>query len=195
MKKSNKVLSAYVLRTFVFIAMSLHLLGCGGNSMDEIEQLRVDEGLLPISTSRNIRLILSDSGEVKIVMTAPLIERFAEKEEDPYNLLNQGMEVVFLDSLGNLEANVTSEHAIHYPEKNILVLTKNVVVNNMDGDKLNSEYLIWNSKTKKITSNDFVKITTGDGIMYGDGFEADQDFTNYRIKNSKGIISVEDEGL
>ena len=151
MKKCNKVLSAIVLRTFVFIGMSLLLLSCGGNSMNEIEQLNEEGGMLPISTSRNIKLILSDSGEVKIEMVAPLLERFAPEGEDPYNLLSEGMEVVFLDSLGNVEANVTSEHAIHHPDKDILVLTKNVVVHNLDGDRLNSEYLIWNAKTKKIT--------------------------------------------
>jgi LPS export ABC transporter protein LptC len=179
----------------VFIATGLFTTSCGGNSMDDIEQLNIENELLPVATSKNIRLILSDSGEVKIEMRAPNLERFIIEGEPPYNLLSSGMEVNFFDSLGNVDANVKCEHAIHYPEKQILILTKNVVVVNIEGDRLNSEYLIWNAKTKKITSNDFVKITTGDEIMYGDGFEADQDLTNYEIRNIKGIISVEDEDI
>lgn len=194
-KLKSRVLNTFVLGTFVFMAIGIVSSGCSGNSMDEIEQLIIENEDMPVSTSKNITLLLSDSGNIKIEMTAPLVERFLEEGEPPYDLLSEGMMVEFFDSLGNVEANVKCNHAVHYPEKELLILTKNVVVYNIDGDVLNSEYLVWNAKTKKITSNDFVKITTGDEIIYGDGFEADQDFTNYQIRNIKGIISVDDEDL
>ena len=184
-----------MLGTFVFLGVAIFTSSCGGNSMDDIEQFVVDSETLPVSTSKNIKLVISDSGNIKVVMTAPVVERFANDEESPYDLLTEGMRVEFLDSLGVVEANVECEHAVHYPQKDILILTKNVEVYNIDGDKLNSEYLVWNAKTKKITSNDFVKITSGDEIIYGDGFEADQDFTNYEIKNIKGVIYIDDEDL
>ena len=195
MMKFNRVLSTYVLRTFVFISVALQLINCDGNSMDEIEQISLKGEILPVSTSKDVKLILSDSGNVKVIMIAPLIERFIEENESPYDLLPQGMEIEFLDSLGNVEANVKCEHSIYYPEKQILILTKNVEVYNIEGNKLNSEYLVWDANTKKITSNDFVKITTGGEIIYGNGFEADQDFTNYQIENIKGVITLEDEDI
>ena len=195
MKNHTKVLSTKVLGTFLFFSFALLLVGCGGNSMESMEQFADDGVDHPISTSKNVKVILSDSGNVKIIMRAPLVERFTQNEEEPYDLLSEGMHVDFLDSLGNVDANVTCEHAIHYPQKKILILTKNVQVYNVDGDKLNSEYLVWNSKTEKITSNDFVKITTGDEIIYGNGFEADQDFTNYQISDIKGVISIDDEDI
>lgn len=195
MIKRLKVLSTKVLGTFAFVLIGFCMVSCGANSLDDMEQFVDDGELKPVSTSQNIKVVLSDSGRIKIIMKAPLVERFINPGEDPYDLLSEGMHVDFLDSLGNVEAYVTSEHAVHYPKKDILVLTKNVQVYNLDGDKLNSEYLVWNSKTEKITSNDFVKITTGDEIMYGDGFEADQDLTNYQISNIKGIISIDDEGI
>lgn len=194
-KNLNKVLSTAVLGTFVFFGIAMVTISCGGNSLDDIEHLNISTEVMPVSTSKNMTLLLSDSGEVKIEMSAPLVERFIQTDEKPYNLLSQGMVVDFYDSIGNVEANVKCEHAVHYPEKEILILTKNVEVYNIEGDRLNSEYLVWNAKTKKITSNDFVKITTGDEIMYGDGFEADQDLTNYQIKNIKGIISIDDEDI
>ncbi len=195
MRYNIKVLSTKVLGAFAFILLGLVTIGCNTNSLDDMEQFVTDGKLKPESTSRNLKVVWSDSGRVKMVMKAPLVERFALPGEDPYDLMPEGMRVNFLDSLGNEEANVTCEHAIYYPKKNILVLTKNVQVLNLEGDKLNSEYLVWNSKTEKITSNDFVKITTGDEIMYGHGFEADQDLTNYHIRNIKGIISIDDEDI
>jgi hypothetical protein len=67
---------------------------------------------------------------------------------------------------------------------------KNVVVVNEKGERLNTEHLIWDEKKEKLLSDDFVKITTKDEIFYGNGFEANQDFTKYRIYKLKGTISL-----
>ena len=40
-----------------------------------------------------------------------------------------------------------------------------------------------------------MKFTTKDEIIYGDGFEANQDLSDYTMNHIKGIISVENEGL
>lgn len=190
-----KVLSAFALRTFVYISVAVFMISCGGNTLQEIDELIVESEDLPLSTSKNIVLNFSDSGVVKIVLKAPVLERYIDEDEVPYDLLPEGMRIEFIDSLGNVEAKVMSKHAIHYPNKDILELSDDVQVYNLDGDKLNSEHLTWNSRTKKIHSEDFVKITTEDEIIYGDGFEANQDFTNYRINHIKGIISLDDESV
>jgi LPS export ABC transporter protein LptC len=71
----------------------------------------------------------------------------------------------------------------------------NVEVVNAKGDKLNTEHLIWDEQKKKITSDAFVKITTAKEIIMGKGLEANQDFTQYEIKNIQGIINIGDEKL
>ena len=58
---------------------------------------------------------------------------------------------------------------------------------------MNTEQLIWDIGQKRIISDAFVKITTADEIIYGDGLESNQEFTKYIIKNIKGIISVDEE--
>ena len=60
---------------------------------------------------------------------------------------------------------------------------------------LNTEHLIWLQKEEKIYTEEFVKITTPDEIIYGDGLEANQQFTKYRIKNIKGTIAVDEDSL
>ena len=69
----------------------------------------------------------------------------------------------------------------------------NVIVTNKDGDQLNTEQLIWDQAKQTIFSEEFVKITTKEEIIYGDGFESNENFTQYRIKHIKGIISVEED--
>ena len=184
-----KVLNTFVLGTFMFITFTF--IGCT-NTMEDIKQLEHVTVEQATSTSRNISMQYSDSGKVKIKLSAPVIERFVVKEP-PYDLMPEGLKIVFIDSLGNVEATVTSHYAIHYPKRQILELSNDVRVYNADGDSLNSEHLIWNAKTQKILSDDFVKITTEDEIIYGDGFEANQDFTNYNIKHIKGIISIDED--
>ena len=41
----------------------------------------------------------------------------------------------------------------------------------------------------------FVKITTKDQVIWGDVMEADQDFSEYQIKNVKGEIDIKDAEL
>ncbi len=69
----------------------------------------------------------------------------------------------------------------------------NVVVNNEKGDRLNTEYLVWNREKETIETNQFVKITTADGIIYGDGMVADQHFNNWEVKNGRGVFDIENE--
>ena len=189
----SKDLSKNLLRSFAILTLFITAVGCE-NSISEIQQLSQNLDNLPASTSIDVSMQFSDSGKVQIRLIAPVLERYSASKS-PYNLLPKGVEIQFIDSFGNLEATVISNYGIHYPDKNIVDLSDDVRVIHINGDLLNSEHLIWNAKTQKISSDDFVKITTADEIMYGDGFEANQDFTDYRINNIKGIISIEDETL
>ena len=69
---------------------------------------------------------------------------------------------------------------------------RNVVVINEKGDRLNTEHLIWDAITKEIYTKEFVKITTKDETIWGDGLKANQDFSKYEILNIKGSIAVND---
>ena len=67
----------------------------------------------------------------------------------------------------------------------------NVEVVNVNGEKLNTEQLTWDEQKQKIVSNAFVKITTAEEIITGNGLEANQDFTQYEIKEITGTIRLE----
>ena len=47
--------------------------------------------------------------------------------------------------------------------------------------------------SSKIYSDEFVKITTEDEIIMGEGMEANQDFTKWKIHKIKGVINVEEK--
>ena len=60
--------------------------------------------------------------------------------------------------------------------------------NETKGDKLNTEHLTWDGKSRKVYTNAFVRITTPDKVMTGTGLESDETFSKYKILNVKGII-------
>lgn len=161
------------------------------NSKQEIERISYNEDL-PDETTKDAVIRYSDSAKVKMVLTAPIIDRYL-KQVDPYTEMTEGLHVVFYTDSGSVDTDITANYAKHLPEQNIIEAENNVIVKNADGDVLNTEQLTWDIGQKRIISDAFVKITTADEIIYGDGLESNQEFTKYRIKNIKGIISVDEE--
>jgi LPS export ABC transporter protein LptC len=74
------------------------------------------------------------------------------------------------------------------PKKQETIVKRKVIVVNVDGDKLETEKLIWDEQRQKIYTDAAVKITTADQILFGNGMTADADFTNYEITEPTGSI-------
>lgn len=161
------------------------------NDIAEINAL-TKEVKSPISVGKNVDLIYSEKGDVKIKIVAPLMEEFGV-EENKYMEMTEGVKVEFYDSLLNITSTLTSNYAIHKVSKNIMEAKNDVIVINDKGEVLNTEHLIWIQDSSKIYTNDFVKITTADEIIIGEGMEANQDFTDWKIFNITGEINVKEE--
>jgi LPS export ABC transporter protein LptC len=161
------------------------------NDMEEINALTKEDNS-PLSVGKNVDLIYSEKGHVKIKIVAPLMEEFGV-EENKYMEMTGGVKVVFYDSLLTIASTLTSNYAIHKVSKNIMEAKNDVVVVNDKGEILNTEHLIWIQDSSKIYTYEFVKITTEDEIILGDGMEANQDFTDWKIFNITGEINVKEE--
>ena len=76
-----------------------------------------------------------------------------------------------------------------------LSVRNNVHVVNKKQEEMNTEELNWDQVNDRVWTDRFIKISTKDEIIYGEGFEANQDFTSYEIKRITGTIKVQEEGL
>jgi LPS export ABC transporter protein LptC len=161
------------------------------NDVTEIESLTNNKEA-PISKGKNVEFIYSEKANVKIKITAPLMEEYGE-EENKYMEMTDGIKVLFYDSLKNVASTLTSNYAIHRVSKNIMEAKDDVVVVNDIGEVLNTEHLIWMEDSSKIYTEEFVKITTKDEIIMGEGMEANQDFTKWKIHKIKGTINIKEE--
>ncbi len=160
------------------------------NDLKEIESLLQKENL-PVRVGKNVELIYSEKAQIKVKIIAPVMKRFTGEEN--YLEMPKGIEVLFYDSLMNVSSKLTSNYAIHKMDENKMEAKDDVVVINEKGEQLNTEHLIWVKDSSKIYSDEFVKITTADEILMGEKFEADQNFTWYKIHQLTGIIDLKEE--
>ena len=160
------------------------------NDVKEIESFNTKKA--PISKGKNVELIYSEKANVKIKITAPLMEEYGG-DKDKYMEMKEGIKVLFYDSLMKITSTLTSNYAIHRVSKKIMEAKDDVVVVNDKGEVLNTEHLIWVEDSSKIYTNEFVKITTEDEIIMGEGMEANQDFTKWKIHKIKGTINIKEE--
>jgi LPS export ABC transporter protein LptC len=144
----------------------------------------------PTEIARNITIHHSDSGRVTMQMQAPVIYTYAGF--NPRKVLPSGVHVTFIGADNKPETEMTAGYAVSYEGKGKMEARINVVVVNNKGETLKTQHLIWEEKSKKIYTNEFVTITTKEEILYGDGLESNQEFTKYRIKNIKGTIAVKE---
>ena len=160
------------------------------NDVKEITLLTNNEKV-PTSKGKNVEFIYSEKSDVKIKITAPLMEEYGE--ENKYIEMTKGVKVLFYDSLLNVASTLTSNYAVHKISENIMEAKDDVVVINNEGEILNTEHLIWLEDSGKIYTEEFVKITTQDEIIMGEGMEANQDFTQWKIFKIKGTINIKEE--
>lgn len=145
---------------------------------------------LPTQSVKNLETIYTDSGKIQIKLLAPKLKRFSNVEE-PYIEFPAGIEVIFFDKKQEPESQLTAKYAIYSETNELWEARDSVIAINNLGDTLNTELLFWDEKKELIYTNKFVKITTENEVIWGEGLEANQEFTDWKIKNVKGTIYID----
>jgi len=182
------------VHSFIFVviissAMTLFLSGCK-NDLDQAK-LITSRANVNIETGKNVIIQYSDHGNTKIKAVAKTLTRF--NVEKPYLEFTDGIKITFYSEDRTVGTTMTADYASAVENSNIMTARKNVEVINAKGEKLNTEEIIWDEQKKIIYSNAFVKITTADEIIWGNGMEANEDFTDYVIKKVIGKVKVKTE--
>jgi LPS export ABC transporter protein LptC len=142
----------------------------------------------PTQEARDIEIIYSDSARIQVKLNAPVLNNF--ESDNPYIEFSKGLKAEFYDDNMVPKSHLTADYGIRYERKQSMEAKKNVVIVNEKGEQLNTEHLIWDEKNGKLYSDDFVKITTADEVLYGNGFVSNQDFTKWKIYKLKGTIPL-----
>lgn len=140
--------------------------------------------------AEDVTIIYSEKGKVKVRLFA---HEFAKNDlaKPPYTDLNNKIKVEFYSDSGSLDNTLTADSSRLYDASGNVLMWGNVQMLTAKGEQLNTQELIWNKAIQKIFTEKPVKIITNGEVLYGNGLEANQDFTWYQITNPKGSVTMQ----
>ncbi len=166
---------------------------CWGCTNDVQEVRKVTENRrIPLEVQENLEVRYTDSTELRMEMEAPLAESYPQLKE-PQREFPRGLKVRFFNKNGDLSSRLRSDYALQLLEEGRWEARGNVVVINREGEKLQTEKLFWDSRRERIYTDAFVRMTTEDEVILGHGFEADQNFEQYEVKEVTGTLMIEED--
>ncbi|MEA1981854.1 MAG: LPS export ABC transporter periplasmic protein LptC [candidate division Zixibacteria bacterium] len=166
------------------LLLILIIIGCSQSEKSEQKLITTDSTLLPDSELFGATTYLYDgSRKTTQIKTGKII-----KYEKLDSAMAYQVNVLIFDSLDAISSTIVGDSGLIKEKIAKLELFSNVVVVSNDSIKLETEHLFWNSKTQKIESDVFVKITKDGSVTTGVGLEADKDLYPFKILNASGVI-------
>lgn len=140
--------------------------------------------------SENLRLVYSQNGNLSYRFVTPLLERY-QLAREPYMEFRKGVKVeTYNDSTHRVESTLTANYAIFMENQQLWEAKGNVIASKADGQKLETEQLFWNQKSGRIYSNVDSKVTQGNDVIIGEGFESDEKFEDFIFRRPEGKVTV-----
>jgi len=171
----------------------LFLISCS-TKVEDIDSL-LSEGLrADVERGKNIRIVYSDSAIVKIVIHAPVMERFSEYGNSK-DVFPKGILLEFLNENKIVYSWLKAETAVREERTQKITAKGNVIFYNDKNEKLETPELIWDERERIVYTDKLVRITQAEkgDTTYGFGFKANQEFTRFEIKQKvQGKINVSD---
>ena len=147
---------------------------------------------MPVESVKEVTMIRSDSGKIQLKMISKQLDRY-QKEEN-YTKFPYGLSVIFYDNYKNVKSQLTARYDINYEDKRRMEIKNNVIIIDYEkGDTIYTENLTWDQNRKTIFSDVAVKKVNKDGVLFGDGFDSDENFNNYTLRRPRGTINIDKE--
>ena len=175
----------YNLTTILFLVF-IFFYSCK-NNLTEVEYLLKDKKNPDIS-SEGVVYTYSEEGTIVLKIEASKVDNFQSTSK--YIEFPEGIEVTSYNSTGTKESLWRADYAIKYSESGITEAKGNIVLENFKNEKLETDFLVWDQKKEKIYTDKFVRIIQTNDTITGQGFESNTNFSEYKILNTKGEISI-----
>lgn len=160
------------------------------NDLSTIQKAFPPEAVF-VEEIRDFEMLYSDSARVRVRIKGPVMWRHLD-DKNPRQEFPEGVEVEFFDAHFHVTSRLTSRYAVRSEQEGQIIVRDSVVWTGLNNEKMETEELIWEEQGKKVYTNRFVVVRRDDEILWGHGFESDEDFSRSRIKAIEGRIKVED---
>ncbi len=180
----------FALCSIAVILMMAMIVSCENDLTAVVKLTKKDS--IPNITILNVDVKQSELGMMKYELTAPKMVSF--QTGDAYTEMPMGLKIVFFDSLMQPKSEITANYGISWDGRRTMQARGNVVVKNYQKQEvLNTESLFYDLNQRKVSTDDFVKITSPTKIITGKGMESDELFENWAIRSVNATIYVEDD--
>lgn len=180
MKKSVLILVARMLVSGLFLA------AC--DDTPPVQRAKPYTG--PLEEINNVQVLYSELGLVKVKMTTPLQLKYENNDR----IYPKPINIEFYGPDKQVMTTLRADSGRYLNDKNVYKVMGNVVVvNKQKNEQLKTNELNWNPASRKVYTEKRVNIllkNSGERLT-GDGLDSNQDFTDYSIRNPKGIFRME----
>ena len=174
----------YKMRLFFLISI---LFACSNDTELVKEFIELED--LPIEEIKAAEMLHTENGVLKLKIGAANIKRF--KDIQPNLVFSDGLELAFYDDSGFVKSVLTAFNAEINETNKIMTAFDKVVLTSREGNRLETEELIWDEKQNKIFTNKPVVITTRKEVIEGQGFQSNPDFSEYSITRIQGTFNFD----
>lgn len=188
-RKLSAVFKYRISFSIVVLLAATMLFSCENDMMSVIKLSSKDS--IPDVSISNVNVKQSEMGRLTFELTAS--KMISYQTHEAYTEFPNGLRIVFFDSIMQPKTELIANYGISWDARRTMEARGNVVVRNFEKkEQLNTESLLYDRNSKKVSTNDFVKITTPDRIIMGKGMESDELFDNWVIRDVSGTIFVEE---
>ena len=139
--------------------------------------------ILSNDTAEDISISYFNEDKLEFIIFASELSQSSSE-----NIFQSGIEVCVFNAELDTVLTIKSDYAFQNKADDVFEAKKNVILINNKNEQLMTEHLIWNTKSKKIYTEELVTIRTDKQIIMGYGFETDQNFESYTLSNLTGKI-------
>lgn len=169
---------------FLCILCGITITSCGDSGYAP-QKTDFTAGDSPDQQSWNATVSFSDSNQVIAILKAKYIAYYSQKG---LTIIDSGAVVDFFKDGKNVSTLMGKKGTVFDNTKNI-EMQDSVKIRSVEGNELITQKLLWTNKTRRVSSEEYVKITTAKEIIEGIGFESDQELKNYTIYKVTGTFS------
>ena len=143
----------------------------------------------PVIEGENVTTLYTDSAILKIKLFAKVQYEHQNKDRE----FPKGLDVDFHENDTIITSNLKANYGYFYEKDALYKVTGNVIItNNKKSETLKTEELYWKPEEERIYTDKFVRIETPKEVLEGNGLEAKEDFSSYKIKNITAILTLDE---
>ncbi|MBK9760150.1 MAG: LPS export ABC transporter periplasmic protein LptC [Flavobacteriales bacterium] len=176
------------MRPFWWLIACVALCACK-NDLDQLASIEMNADA-PDRITTKAEYFYSDSGYVRNRLRAGRVEEFMTDGEQRTEL-SDGVELVFFDNAGRSGSTLNARRGSILPKTQRMEVFEQVVFTNSRGERMETEHLVWSQDSDRVYTDSPVKISRAQDIIYGQGLDANEDFSRYTIRKITGTLFVQ----